>query len=61
MTDIELLTQEITIQTDIAEALKARMAKQDNGYQHLKLACVTRTTERLKRSLAAREKKGEPT
>lgn len=55
MTDIELLTQEITIQADIAEGLKARMAKQDNGYQHLKLACVTRTLERLRSALKRRE------
>jgi hypothetical protein len=55
MTDIELLTQEITVQTDIAEGLKARMAKQDNGYQHIKLACVTRTLERLRSALQRRE------
>lgn len=55
MTDIEHLREEITIQTDIAEGLKARMAKQDNGYQHLKLACVTRTLERLRSALQRRE------
>jgi hypothetical protein len=55
MTDLENLQQEITIQTDIAEGLKARMAKQDNGYQHLKLACVTRTLERLRSALQRRE------
>lgn len=48
MTDLDLLSEELKIQTDIAEGLRARMAKADNGYQHQKLACVTRTIRRLR-------------
>ena len=54
MTDQELLQEEITVQTDIAEGLRSRMATQDNGYQHYKLRCVKRTIDRLK-SIAAQK------
>jgi len=59
MSEPDLLREEITVQTDIADGLRSRMATQDNGYQQHKLRCVTRTLDRLKRSLAAHERKGD--
>ncbi len=59
MTEPDLLREEIAVQTDMADGLRARMAAQGNGYQQHKLRCVTRTLDRLKRSLAAHERKGD--
>jgi hypothetical protein len=59
MTELELISEEISIQADIAEGIRARMATQDNGYQKGKLICVTRTLDRLKREKARLERTGE--
>lgn len=46
--ELDLLSEEIKIQTDIAEGLRVRMAVQDNCYQHHKIICVNSTIKRLK-------------
>lgn len=42
------LKDEIYFRTDMADGMRSRMAKQDNGHQLHKINCVKSTIERLK-------------
>jgi hypothetical protein len=59
MTEPELLSEEIAeLEAQIAR-LKGSMGKADNGVKLHKLAVITRTLDRLKRSVVAHERKGQ--
>jgi hypothetical protein len=59
MTEPDFLREEIKeIEAEIFR-LKGSMNRADNGVKVARITILTRTLDRLKRSLAAHEKKGE--